>query len=554
MYKLLLCWRYLRTRYIALASIVSVMLGVATMIVVNSVMAGFSAEMQDRIKGVLLDVSVDSRNFNGMPDPEAHMARIREVAGEHIDWMVPVVHTPGMLIISRNGQSITKPIQLVGRPSKSHGGKFNQYLQHPKNRDPRTFSFQLRDGGYDVRDRHGGDEAAERIGMDKAGWWWRRELARRQKIHEERQRLFDSQQTPGAVKADEKGSTSQTRKRRPFALPDEPDVLHPAITDQRVVPASGEEQPQEKQDPFNQVRGTQPGEGHVFDPSKDQHTGCILGMALVSYRTPDGRQEHFQVLPGDDVQITIPTAGTPPKATSDFFTVVDFSESKMSQFDGSFVVVPIEKLQELRGMHEPETGVGFVSSIQIKLKDEADAELVRDKLQAVLPLSSYSVQTWRDKQGALLAAVQMETAILNVLLFLIIAVAGFGILAIFFTIVVEKTKDIGILKSLGAGSSGIMGIFLSYGLSLGIVGSGVGLVLGLLFVRYINEIADWLGRLTGREVFDPAIYYFYKIPTAVNVLTVSWIVVGALLIAVAASVLPACRAARFKPVEALRYE
>jgi lipoprotein-releasing system permease protein len=166
----------------------------------------------------------------------------------------------------------------------------------------------------------------------------------------------------------------------------------------------------------------------------------------------------------------------------------------------------------------------------------------------------YSVQTWKDKQGALLAAVQMETAILNVLLFLIIAVAGFGILAIFFMIVVEKTRDIGILKSLGASRRGIMGIFLGYGLSLGMVGSGVGMILGLLFVAYINEIADLLGWITGQEVFDPKIYYFNKIPTIVEPFTVSWIVAGALAIAVLASVLPARRAAGLHPVEALRYE
>ena len=70
-------------------------------------------------------------------------------------------------------------------------------------------------------------------------------------------------------------------------------------------------------------------------------------------------------------------------------------------------------------------------------------------------------------------------------------------------IVVEKTRDIGILKSLGASGRGVMGIFLGYGLSLGLVGSGVGMVIGLLFVRYINEIADGLGWITGRPVFDP---------------------------------------------------
>ena len=149
---------------------------------------------------------------------------------------------------------------------------------------------------------------------------------------------------------------------------------------------------------------------------------------------------------------------------------------------------------------------------------------------------------------------ETETNILNVILFLIIAVAGFGILAVFYMIVVEKTRDIGILKSLGASGTGVMSIFLSYGLSLGIVGAGAGLALGLLTVRYINEIAAGVGWLTGRPIFDPSIYYFYRIPAIVRPETVTWIVLGSLAIAVAASVLPARRAARLQPVEALRYE
>ena len=148
----------------------------------------------------------------------------------------------------------------------------------------------------------------------------------------------------------------------------------------------------------------------------------------------------------------------------------------------------------------------------------------------------------------------MELTILNILLFLIIAVAGFGILATFYMIVVEKTKDIGILKALGAPSRGVMSIFLGYGMSLGTVGTGVGIVIGLLFVKYINEIADAVAVLTGQEVFDPTIYYFSEIPTVVNPVTIFWVAVGAIAIAVLASVLPALRAARLHPVEALRYE
>jgi lipoprotein-releasing system permease protein len=99
-----------------------------------------------------------------------------------------------------------------------------------------------------------------------------------------------------------------------------------------------------------------------------------------------------------------------------------------------------------------------------------------------------------------------------------------------------------------------LGIFLSYGLALGLLGAGVGMGSGLLMVAKINWIADKLGQITGRPVFDPEIYYFYKIPAIVDPLTVTWIVLGAVGIAVLASVMPAIRAARLHPVEALRYE
>src|SRR3972149_9479541 len=97
MYKLLLCWRYLCTRYIALASIVSVTLGVATMIVVNSVMEGFTYEMQNRIHGIISDVVLESRNFSGMRDADMHMEQIRQVAGDQIEAMTSTVVVPAML-------------------------------------------------------------------------------------------------------------------------------------------------------------------------------------------------------------------------------------------------------------------------------------------------------------------------------------------------------------------------------------------------------------------------------------------------------------------------
>ncbi|HEV7221720.1 MAG TPA: FtsX-like permease family protein, partial [Pirellulales bacterium] len=396
------------------------------------------------------------------------------------------------------------------------------FLQHPENR--RLPSFELREGGYDTRDHQSGVESGDRDWMAKAGWPYRRSRV-------EREQAFE------------------------FTRPQSTRVAPPELSAAEQSPATeaaegAEGATEAPADPF----ATPKSEENVFNPMFEQHTGLILGIALSSYRDQDNK-ERFLLGPGDDVQLTFPNADSEmPKAVYNQFTVVDFYESKMSEYDSTFVFVPIEKLQAMRGMFDPTTKVGYVNSIQIRLKDERDGNLVRDKLRGAFPTEIYNISTWRDKQGPLLAAVQMETTILNIILFLIIAVAGFGILAIFFMIVVEKTRDIGILKALGASGRGIMGIFLAYGLSLGMVGAGSGLAIGLLFVIYINEIAGLLGRITGREIFDPSIYYFYKIPTIIDPFTVAWIVCGALAIAVLASVLPARRAARLHPVEALRYE
>ena len=97
-------------------------------------------------------------------------------------------------------------------------------------------------------------------------------------------------------------------------------------------------------------------------------------------------------------------------------------------------------------------------------------------------------------------------------------------------------------------------MFLGYGLFLGLVGAGAGLALGLAITWNLNTIRAGVEWWTGRKVFDPSIYYFFKIPTIVDPATVAWIIAGAIAIAVGASVLPALRAARLRPVEALRHE
>src|SRR2546428_13893499 len=115
MYKLLLCFRYLRTRFLAFVCIVSVMLGVATLVVVNSVMSGFSTKLKDRLHGVLSDVEVESRSYEGFPDPEARMEAIRHSkVGDKVESMTPTIEVFAMLQFYYKGSCITKPVHLIG--------------------------------------------------------------------------------------------------------------------------------------------------------------------------------------------------------------------------------------------------------------------------------------------------------------------------------------------------------------------------------------------------------------------------------------------------------
>ena len=121
-------------------------------------------------------------------------------------------------------------------------------------------------------------------------------------------------------------------------------------------------------------------------------------------------------------------------------------------------------------------------------------------------------------------------------------------------IVSEKIRDIGIMKSLGASSRGVMGIFVWYAVLLGFVGCSLGTVLGLGITYNINAIEKGITVITGAELFPRDIYYFDKIPTNVESLTVILVNIGAMSIAIASSLIPAYRAARLRPIQALRFE
>lgn len=574
MYKLLLSWRYLRTRFIAIASIVSVTLGVATLIVVNSVMSGFISEMKNRLHGILSDIEMAAPGLGEIEWPDAHLAQIHDTLGEDVIATTKVVRVPALLNFQFNGRQFTQQIMLWGIDEESFG-KVSDFLPYLTNRNKQAgLNFQLEEAGYDAK-------------LGECGWPYRREKAEILRQIEEltRQReqtkaatdpfspknleaagsAAGAGQTALANGSQDPSSDSPSPNTNAIGFPDLPPEIPDveAVTQQQAeaTQPSGQETspPVSEHDPHAHLRPQIKAED-LFNPARDQYTGIILGLAISSRKFIDEEtgktSDVFLLRPGDDVQVALPTGGARPMPIAENCTVIDFYSSNMHEYDSSFAFMPLKKLQQLRGMIDPLSGEGNVSAIQIRLKPEANLVAAKQKLEQRFPsaLSPFMIQTWQDIQRPILSAVDLEVTILNILLFLIIAVAGFGILATFYMIVVEKTKDIGILKALGAPSTGVMSIFLGYGVALGAVGAGAGILLGLAFVWKINEIADLIQWVTGREVFDPTVYFFSEIPTIVDPLTIAWVAAGSIAIAVLASVLPALRAARMHPVEALRYE
>ena len=525
MYKLLLCVRYLKTRYLAFVCIVSVMLGVATLIVVNAVMSGFSTKLKDRLHGILSDVVIDTEVMEGFvkSDPAGRVVYDREGkpdyftaaemiekikasgVGDRVVAISPTVEVFAILQFNTRGQTITKPVKVIGvdPASRKAVGGFSEYLVRQKDRDVPSFDL---------------DESALKQ-LDE---------------NRRRRELLD----PFA--------NVPMRNQTPFVTGHEIAVAPPPLSDPLAVPG-GQAAPklQAPPPPANMMLD-------VGTPEVKIH-GVIPGYNLAHFRYRDDNGvtiEKVALQPGDPVTITTVGGGSDLKPVWGTFVVADYVRTEMSEYDSGLVYVSLEQLQRLRGMGERCT------SLQIKVRAyEKDKQAVVAELSKLFPPEfGTRVMTWEDHQGPLLAAIDVERGILNLLLFMIVGVAGFSILAIFTMIVSEKYRDIGIMKSLGASSWGVLSIFLGYGLLLGTVGCAAGTALGLTITKNINGIEAWLSRQTGHQMFPRDIYYFKEIPTNVDLMSVVLVNAGAVFIAVVFSILPAYRAARLHPVRALRFE
>ncbi len=217
--------------------------------------------------------------------------------------------------------------------------------------------------------------------------------------------------------------------------------------------------------------------------------------------------------------------------------------------DNRFIYTDIAAAQDLIGVP------GRLQGINVKLDDYTRAEQVAPAIQAHLANPSLQARTWFQQHEPLMKAVATEQFLIYLVIFFMILLAGLNLTAILTMSVVEKTKDLGILKAVGATRGSAMAIFLWQGLIITTLGSVLGLGLGLLGL----DRANWLDReviepLAGRRVFDPKIYSLDEIPTETSVAGILICVLPPIGLGLLLALYPAYRAARLDPIEALRYE
>lgn len=327
-----------------------------------------------------------------------------------------------------------------------------------------------------------------------------------------------------------------------------------------------------------------------YEPMMSRVRNSDGNVNLVSTFMPLEGEVTLHVLPLDK-------KGRGVEMQSRIFPVANEFKTDVYLFDKGVAILPLGELQKMlkmdaakrleagtpavRIVKDPKTGQekfetvaqdqlkedpARVTGVLVRGKDGVDARVLRDRCEEIYaefaarhpgevpPGPSMSIQTWQQQNAGFIGAVEKEIALVLFLFSMISLVAVVLVLSIFWSMVSEKTKDIGILRAIGASKAGIAWLWLRYGLAIGIVGSIMGFGLSSLIILNINPIHEWMGRAIGIQIWDPSIYYFTQIPSDLRWDKVVIVLAGGVGFSVLGALIPALRASRMDPVRALRFE
>jgi lipoprotein-releasing system permease protein len=260
--------------------------------------------------------------------------------------------------------------------------------------------------------------------------------------------------------------------------------------------------------------------------------------------------EMLGAYPGSSVSLISPegrstVVGTVPRIVT--YTVGAVFEVGVYEYDNAFVVMPIQDAQTLLLMGEN------VSTVEIQTSDPDRIEQILAPLQPVVQGKGILID-WRQMNSALFQALEIERVAMFVVLSLIILVAVFNILSSLIMLVRAKTRDIAILRTMGASRRGTMKVFVTVGVTIGSLGIVLGLILGAVFLFFRQRVVDAIQFLTGANLWDPTVRTLTELPSKTDPFEVTAIVLTALILSFLATLYPAWKAASTDPVQVLRYE
>jgi lipoprotein-releasing system permease protein len=300
------------------------------------------------------------------------------------------------------------------------------------------------------------------------------------------------------------------------------------------------------------LRGIDPvAEPRVSEINESLKQGQLADLTSGSNRVIAGIvvADRLGLARGDDMTLLIPTVSTDgapiPKLRQ--LKVAGEFEAGLGDLDAVYVYAHIDDVRALAPGQE--NGVG----LRIKFNNVLDAPTLATKLRGMLP-KRFEVTDWTQDNASYFRATRIERTMMSLILFLIVAVAAFNIVAMLVMVVTDKRTDIAILRTFGASPRRVMGVFITQGLVIGWLGVAAGLALGLTIAFNVGTIEPFLEHTFGFQVFDSDVYYITSIPSDVRWPNIAVIAAAAFTLTGVATLYPAFRASRTPPAEALRYE